>query len=262
MLGAVGRVTLWGVLLVVLVRGISGTFAVPDAPKPLPARAVADQAADALAVRFARAYLADPSSPALAGFLAEGARLGAGLPPGSGATVAQAEVSATEELPGGRAILTVACDLRDARTLYLAVPIARTTAGEVAVLGAPSLVAEPGVAGVEADRPRPLAGNSAGEIAALARRFMPEFLEADRAGDLAYVVAPGAVIEPLGGALRLARVASVEQLGSGEGARREVLVGVRAIDPSNGAVYPLTYRLQVKRGARWYVTALGGGELS
>ena len=87
----------------------------------------------AFAVRFARTYLADPSASVLAPFLAEGVRVGTGNPPETeSADVAQAEVSDVKDLGDGRAVLTVACELRDARTLYLAVPIVRSEAGEVA----------------------------------------------------------------------------------------------------------------------------------
>lgn len=256
----VGRVALWVTVALIFVRGIEGTIAGPQSG---PARGADAQvgpgaAAEALAIRFARAYLSDPRDPALAGYLAEGARLGGGwVPPGLGG-VAQAEVSATEELGGGRAVLTVACELRDARTLYLAVPVARSSAGAVAVLGAPSLVAGPAVAGVDGDRPQPLAGEGAGEITALVRHFLPTYLSATEARDLAYLVAPGTTIEPLGGTFVLTSFTGVEQLGSGEGARREVLARIAAKDPGTGAVYPLAYRLSVVRGARWYVTAVAG----
>ncbi|HWB69637.1 MAG TPA: hypothetical protein VG518_06635, partial [Solirubrobacterales bacterium] len=106
------------------------------------------QAANAFAIRFARLYLEDPSPEALKPYLAAGARIGAGRPPSAqGAEVAQAEVVRSTDIGDGRAVLTVACELRDSRTLYLAVPIVRFRAGEVAALGAPSIVAVPAVAG-------------------------------------------------------------------------------------------------------------------
>ena len=69
---------------------------------------------------------------------------------GPDAPVEQAEVAGVRDLGAGRAIVTVACELGDARTLYLAVPIVREGAGEVAALGAPAVVAGP--AGVGASR--------------------------------------------------------------------------------------------------------------
>jgi hypothetical protein len=168
-------------------------------------------------------------------------------------------VAATQELGGGRAVLTVACDLRDGRSLYLAVPISRSGAGEAAVSGAPWVVAAPSTAGVEVQRPRPLAGPEAGAIRALAAKFLPAYLAARSARDLSYLLAPGASVAPLGGALEpLGSAGSVAQLGDGEGNRRTVVVSGRFRDPASGAVYWLVYRLELLRRNRWYVRSVQG----
>jgi hypothetical protein len=168
-----------------------------------------------LAVRFARSYLADPSREAMAPFLAQGIRFGSGKAPTTNtAAVAQAEVSETEDLGDGESILTVACELRDARTLYLAVPIARSAAGEVAALGAPSIVAGPGTAaGAEAGGPQSLAGPDASGIEGLVSKFIPDYLSAEGAADLSYLLAPGAVIQPLRGEVSFDSITAVDQLG-------------------------------------------------
>lgn len=258
-----GRIAIWTVLGLLLVRGFGAVLASPQAPASPTASlaAGADQASEAFAVRFARAYLADPSARALSPFLAEGVRIGAGRPPRGSGQVAQAEVSGSEELGEGRALLTVACELRDARTLYLAVPVVRSKAGEVAALGAPSIVAAPGVAGADPERPQPLAGPDAEAIAALVAKFLPTYLAAAEPSSLSYLLAPGAVVVPLGGEVRFGSLAGVAQLGSGEGARRSVLASVRVADPASGASYPLLYRLELIRaaqGARWYVSSIRG----
>lgn len=254
-----GRVTLWALVGLLLVRGVLATAAGPRAEAPAaPRESGGAQAETAFAIRFARAYLNDPTSPALGGYLAEGASIGAARPPRSAGAVLQAEVSATEELGGGKKVLTVACELRDSRTLYLAVPIAGLEAGEVAATGAPWLVAAPAAAGVRVDQPRPLAGEDAGEIAALVRRFLPAYVESPAAGDLSYFLAPGSAIEPLGGELRFISVAAIGQLGSGEGRRRTVLARARVEDLPSRAVYPLAYRLDLLGGARWYVAGVEG----
>lgn len=261
LLGTVGRVAIWALVGLLLVRGLGAVLSPPrvSAPASGAKSAGADQASAAFAVRFARAYLSDPDPRALAPFLAEGARTGGGRPPADrGSEVAQAEVGATEELGGGRAVLTVACELRDARTLYLAVPIVRSEAGEVAALGAPSVVAAPGVAGADPERPQPLAGPDATAIGRLVAKFLPAYLRASEAPDLAYLLAPGASVWPLGGTVRFLALSGVSQLGSGEGPRRTVLASVRASDPASGAVYPLAYRLEVVKRGRWYVAALEG----
>ncbi len=260
LLRGTGRVAIWTVLGLLLIRGVVAepTGAPPAATKP---SAAVDPATSAVAVRFARTYLADPSGTALEPFLAEGARIGAGNPPREETgDVAQAEVSGVEDLGGGRTVLTVACELRDARTLYLAVPIVRSGAGEVAALGAPSIVAAPGAAGVDSnEQPQAVAGPDAGAIQGLVAKFLPEYLAASDAGSLSYFLAPGAAVQPLGGAIGFRAITGTSQLGSGEGPVRSVLAAARVADPASGAVYPVAYRLElVRRGGRWYVDAVEG----
>lgn len=262
LLGRAGRVAIWAVIALLLVRGLGAVLAPAQVSEPAAAARGegTDQVSASLAVRFARAYLADSDPRELTPFLADGARVGGGLPAGgSGAEVAQAEVAATQELGGGRAVLTVACDLRDGRSLYLAVPISRSGAGEAAVSGAPWVVAEPSAAGVEAERPRPLVGEDATPIRALAAKFLPAYLAARSARDLSYLLAPGASVVPLAGTLELlGSGGSVAQLGDGEGARRTVLVSGRFRDPESGAVYRLAYRLELVKRNRWYVRSVEG----
>ena len=261
-LRAVGRLAIWIVVGLLLIRGLGAVLEPPQTSVPLAraGSALADPGSSALAVRFARAYLSDPSPRALAPFLAEGARVGRGrAPAGRGSGVAQAEVSGVQDLGGGRAVLTVACELRDARTLYLAVPISRSRAGEVAVPGAPWVVAAPSVAGVAAERPRPIAGPDANAIGALVEKFVPAYLAARKAGDLAYLLAPRAAVTPLAGSLELVGApGAAAQLGRGEGRRRTVVAAGRFRDPVSGAVYRLAYRLELIRRDRWYVRALEG----
>jgi hypothetical protein len=260
LLRGTGRVAIWTALGLLLIRGVTvEPIGTPPAAAMRPAEA--DPATSAFAVRFARAYLADPSGTALAPFLAEGARVGTGTPPRSEAgDVAQAEVSGVRDLGGGRAVLTVACELRDARTLYIAVPIVRSEAGEVAALGAPSIVAAPGGPGaVSTERPQAIAGSDAGAIQGLVGKFLPEYLAARDSGSLSYLLAPGAPVQPLGGSVRFKAITGVSQLGPGEGPSRSVLAAARVSDPLSGGVYPVAYRLQlVMRGGRWYVEAVEG----
>jgi hypothetical protein len=258
LLRGTGRVAIWTLLGLLLIRGV---LAEPSAPVPISkASTSVDPASGAFAVRFARAYLADPSGAALAPFLAEGVRISTGTPPDAeAAAVAQAEVSDVRDLGDGRAVLTVACELRDARTLYLAVPIVRSEAGEVAALGAPSIVAAPGGAGADSnERLQAIAGSDADAIETLVARFLPEYLAASDGGALSYLLAPGAVVQPLGGAVQLEGITGVSQLGSGEGARRSVLAAARVSDPASGAIYPVAYRLELVKGGRWYVDAVEG----
>lgn len=261
LLRGIGRAALWTAVALLLVRGVADVLMAPPRANPRTAQSAGrlDDASAAFAVRFARTYLADPSPRALAPFLAEGASLPAGRPPAiAGSGVTQAEVAGSRELGRGRAIVTVACEFRDARTLYLAVPIARSKAGEVAALGAPSIVAVPAVAGVEAPRLQPLAGSDAGAIEALAAKFLPAYLSSSEDSGLSYLLAPGAAVMPLAGALELRGTRLAGQLGSGEGSRRTVIASARVRDPASGAVYPLAYRLELVKRGRWYVSAVEG----
>jgi hypothetical protein len=259
-LRAAGRVALWTLVGLLLLRGISGVLTEPrPADRGVAAHSsVSDPATAAFAVRFARTYLSEPTPQALAPFLAPGAVAPAPVGTGSLARVEQAEVAGVRDLGDEQAIVTVACELDDARTLYLAVPIVREDAAEVAALGVPALVAGPAGVGASVEAPRPVAGPDAEEIAGLVRRFLPAYLTAASPGDLSYLLAPDAAVTPAGGGFELVAVASVKQAGSGEGARRTVIATARVRDTASGAVVPLAYRLGLVRQDRWYVEQVEG----
>lgn len=260
-LRGVGRVALWAAVGVLLIRGAEGMFATPDEGKgtSAPAPAGPGQGAEATATSFARAWLEDPDPRALGAYLAEGAHLAKGLAPSETGEVAQAQVLESTNLGAGRWALTVSCDLRDARVLYLAVPIVVPKGGEAAVLGAPSIVAMPAPAGAGPERPRPIAGADAGAIGELVSKFVPAYLSASSTKELSYLLAPGTVVVPLGGSVELVSVGSVEQLGDGEGPRRELIAAARVREPASGANYPTAYRLRVREhDHRWYLAAIEG----
>ncbi|MBK5218681.1 MAG: conjugal transfer protein [Thermoleophilia bacterium] len=260
-LRGVGRFALWTALGLLFARAVLSEPG-PGAPRQEGERLVGvDPASAGFAVRFASTYLADPR--AVVPLLAEGAKLATGRPPTApGAEVAQAEVVGIENLGGGRAVLTVACQLRDARVLNLAVPIVRSRAGEVAALGAPSIVAAPSAAGVAStERPQPIAGPDAEAIEALIAKFLPEYVATSERASLAYLLTPAARVRPLAGSVSLDAIAEVRQLGSEDGPRRSVVVSARLGIPAGGGSYPAVYRLELRRtGAegRWYVEAIVG----
>lgn len=253
-----GRVALWVVLGLLFLRGIGSAVSGPGSSEQA-ARAqgaTVEPATSSFAVRFARAYLSGSSPQELAPLLAPGVpTLGAGP---AGVSVDQAEVAGIEAFGGGQAIVTVACELGDARTLYLAVPIVRASAGEVAASGAPAVVAGPAGVGEDVEAPQPLAGPDAGAIGDLVRRFLPAYFSASSPEDLSYLVAPGSGVVPPGYGLEPAGPPDVKQLGSGEGPRRTVLATLRVHDPLSGAGFRLTYRLEVVRQGRWYVSGIEG----
>lgn len=258
-LRAVGRTALWAAVALLLVRGAAAVLAGPRQPgEATGARGVlADPAAGSLAVRFARAYL-QGSSRELTPLLAPGAKAPAAGAAGAGGQIEGAGVVGARELGPGQAIVTVACQLQGGRTLYLAVPIVREAAGEVAASGAPAVVAGPATVRASATPPRPLVGPGAAEIAEVARRFLAAYLSAQSPGDLSYLVAPGAEITPPGGGLRLLGVEGVGQAEEGEGPTRTLIATARVRDPASGATYPLAYRLEVVRQGRWYVHGVEG----
>lgn len=253
-----GRVALWVVLALLFLRGIGSALSDP-ASSSTTARAqggVVEPATGSFAVRFARAYLGGSSPQELAPFFASGApQPGAGP---AGITVDQAEVAGIEDLGSGQAIVTVACELGDARTLYLAVPIVRASAVEVAASGAPAVVAGPAGVGEDVEAPQPLAGPDASAIGDLVRRFLPAYFSASSPEDLSYLVAPGSGVVPPGYGLDPVGPPNAKQLGSGEGPRRTVLATVRVRDPLSGASFRLSYRLEVVRQGRWYVGGVEG----
>jgi hypothetical protein len=260
-LRAVGRLAIWAAIGVLLVRGAMALFAAPERTEVTTTTANgADDAVAATAERFARLYLEDPDPKVLRPYLAAGAVIGAGRPPSAeGAEVAQADVLDTTDLSEGRVVVTVSCELRDSRTLYLTVPIVRRGSGEAAVLGAPSIVAMPAPVGADPESPRPVAGAEADAIGELVAKFIPAYLSSGSSKELAYLVTPEAEVVPLGGQLELVSVGKVDQLGDGEGPRRDLLVAARVEDPVGGGTYPVTYRLRVlRRGGRWYVAAVEG----
>lgn len=241
-------------------RGAIATFAAPEESEVRIVRGGTNDAVAATAERFARLYLEDPDPRALRPYLAAGAVIGAGRPPSAeGAEVAQADVVETTAVGDGRVVVTVSCELRDARTLYLTVPIVRQGPAEAAVLGAPSIVAMPAPAGADPESARPLAGAEARPIEELVAKFVPAYLSAGSSRELSYLLTPQATVVPLGGRLELVAVGKVDQLGDGEGPRRDLLVAATVKDPVGGATYPLSYRLSVvERSGRWYVAAVEG----
>ncbi len=258
-LRSVGRVALWTLVALLLAKGTAAVLASPPkrAVGSASQGAAADPASGAFAVRFARTYLSG-SPRELTPLLAPG--VGDETTPGAAGTdapVEQVEVAGARDLGAGRAIVTVACELGDGRTLYLAVPIVREGAGEVAALGAPAVVAGPPGVARSPTRPGPLAGSSGAAIADLVRRFLPAYLSASEPGDLSYLLAPGARVTPLGGALRLLAVGMVKQEGDGEGPRRTAIATARVRGPG-GATLRLTYRIEVVRRGRWYVGGVEG----
>lgn len=255
-----GRAALWALVGLLLLRGTASVLADPqqsDRATVSPS-AVLDPTTGSFAVRFARAYLGGASPQELAPLLASGVKVPSAGTSASGVEIQQAEVAGSEGIGHGQAIVMVACELADARTIFLAVPTVREGADGVAAAGAPAVVAGPAGVGEDVASPRPIAGPEAAAISELVRRFLPAYFSASEPADLSYLLAPGAVVVPPGNGLRLLGVVAVKQIGDEEGSRRTVLATARVRDPLSGASFGLAYRLDVARHGRWYVERVEG----
>ena len=274
LLSRVGRTLLWATIAFVLVRGLAGTLA----GRQLPARTrlVAagpgwpDDAARAVAVEFASAYLDQPpSSPdgtavtALSEFAApelvdqlalhaDGER--------QALSVHSAVPAGVTRLDGRHALVTVAAVLAGAqsRVVRLAVPVARDARGGLVVYDLPSLAAGP----AHANEPPPvgdalLGGGERAAISDVVSRYPRVYLAGGRAG-LGYLVAPGAPVAAVPGGFELLGVRSLALAGAAVGPTRLVLVTVDVRDRVSGMVLELRYRVGLVRRDRWYVAELNG----
>lgn len=267
-----GRIVLWVLLVVVLVRGVgdilSGSARPPGAPWGVAARrSFPGSEAAAFAVGFARAYLTwRPGEPerharAVGDFLASGLRdRAAALLPrrGPGERVAQATVARESNLGGARALVTVVCFLADGNTRYLTVPVARDPGGRVVVFDLPALSAPTPIADAAAAEPQPLTGEQAGSMSDVVRRFLAAYLGGGGPHDLTSFLAPGASVASMPTGLELVSIGQVGQSGKATAARVPVAALVRVHDRGSGAIYSLRYRLELVRRERWYVAAVGG----
>ena len=271
LLRTLGRVALWSVVALLLLRGANDVLA-GDSPAPVTreSRSIAlswpDDEARAFAVDFARAYLSySPRYPqryarGVLGFVSPD--VADSVVPrfaqrDSRQMVQNALVAHVERQDDRRALVTVAATLaaRSVSTRYLTVPVARDGRGGLTVYDLPSFVAPPPRAQVRLPEPEPLSGIERAEIEDVLTRFFRAFL-AGRQGDLEYFVPAGVRIGAVGQPYELAGLDSVAQDGPAAGRVRSVLVTVRARDPEAGAVYPLRYRVRLVRRDRWYVAAV------
>jgi hypothetical protein len=274
LLTTAGRLVLWLAVGLVLVRGVGATLEpVRDERRPPAVRAVAvpawpDDAARALAVEFATAYLThtpgeDPDLAARRlGALASADMAGELAPQFDHNAPAQEVRSATVAraltLDKRHALITVAATLAiggELRTRWLTVPVARDQAGGVVVDELPSFAAAPARAVTAAGEDEPLMGADRGPIENVLTRFLSGYLAGD-SGGLAYLVAPGTRIAAAAGRLKLLSLTSVLSAGPARGGSRLVLVTAHARDVGSGALYMLRYRIALVRRDRWYVARL------
>jgi Conjugative transposon protein TcpC len=263
LLKALGRVVLWCCVAVLLLRGAADLMradtAVPAAPEqPAAASAWPDDAAEAYAVEFARAYLTN--SPRLEGFV--GPDLLASIAPelpedAKPLQIQTATVAESAAVDDGHALITIAVS-QDDDTRLLVVPVGRDGDGGLTVYDLPSFAPPPRPAQLPATQGEPVPGADRAPIGDVVERFMRAFL-AGRDEELDYLVPAGTQIGALAQPYELTGVVSIEQVGPGAADAREVLAMVRARDVASGAVFALRYRLRLVREDRWYVASVNEG---
>jgi hypothetical protein len=273
LLARFGRVLLWLVVGVVLIRGSAGTFATERSARvAYPVRVAApswpDDAARAFAVEFASAYLTHSPSDepgayaaALAPFASP--ELVADLAPhfDNGApaeTVRSATVAGIARLDGEHALVTVAAVLDGpVARRFVTVPVARDHRGGLVVDDLPSFTSASPRAAADTPELEPLLGADGAAIASVLTPFLRAYLAGDSAA-LAYLVPPGTHITAAAGRWELIDVTSVAAAGPATRAGRMVLVAAQARDLRSRAVYALRYRVRLVRRDRWYVADLNG----
>jgi Conjugative transposon protein TcpC len=272
LLKALGRVLLWCVVVLLLLRGANDLLAVEE-PAPAaresraPQVAVPDDEVRAFAVEFARAYLG--WSPRQPGSYARGLEafaapeLSGSLVPelperASPQEVGAISVARTAPLDAGQVLVTVAARVSSSdreSTRYLAVPVARDGRGGLVVYDLPSFVAPPSLGRVPAPQLEPLTGGERAQVEDVLERFFRPYL-AGRSEELEYLVPAGVRIGALAERHQLVGLVSVALARPAVGRTREVVATVRARDLETRAVYPLRYRVRLVRGDRWYVAAV------
>jgi hypothetical protein len=274
LLARFGRALLWLVLVVVLVRGVAGTFATerPVAAARVTRAAVTpawpDDAARAFAVEFANAYLTHSPTDEPGAYAARleafaSPVLAAELAPRFGdretrEAVRSATVAGVARLDDEHALVTVAATLVGPVTRrVVTLPIARDRRGGLVIDDLPSFGSALPRAAADASELEPLLGAERVAIVAVLTPFMRAYLVGDSAA-LPYLVPPGTRIAAAAGRFELIDLTSVSAAGPATRAGRTVLVAVQVRDVRSRATYALRYRVRLVRRDRWYVAELNG----
>jgi hypothetical protein len=269
LLRILGRVALWCLILVLLVRGLNDVLsarAPEPAASPTPAAAAEwpGDEARAFAVRFTRAYLgyvprdgaADAAelrglvSPEIANAVVP-VTAAERRPP----AVREVIVAGARRVDDRRALVTVAATVAGSTVpRFLTVPVARDDASGLVVSDLPAFSAAPPRAVVSAQQLEPLSGSDRAAIEDLLTRFFKSFLAGD-SDQLAYLAPAGTRLQAVAAPLQLAGVDSVSVIPGGSGVRW-LSVSLRARDRDSEVIYGLRYRVRVVQGDRWYVASL------
>lgn len=277
-LARAGQLAFWGVAALVTVTCLHNLLAPDSAPAPQAApapgpttAAYPEEAARAIAVRAARAYLTwDESKRAdRAGELS--AVLAAGIDPqlgwdGRGVQSAGLVIPGPVVVgKGGRARVRVDAEAVSgtgpARWVALDVPVVVGSGGRLAVSGPPALL---GVPEEGATAPDPARRVTDLEFSTETRAPVGDFFKAWSVGGAAQAAAPGAVVPALPAGVELRTVQSWEAA-AGKGADRwgvaRVVWGVSGGEITQAYRVALT-RVESARAGRWQVAGISGDDLS
>jgi hypothetical protein len=240
----------------------SARFAIAPPTSVLAAAAVhapaaPDRAAEAYAVLFARRYLtwnaAEPqlSASQLEPFVGTGVEPDAGLelPPSGEQRVDWAEVVQARTPAAGEHVYTVAAQTDAAGLLYLTVPVARTSDGDLALAGYPAFVGAP--AAGPAQSPGHLREVADAALYTVVQRALRNYLAAS-ASELSADLTAGAHVSLPEQSLSLESMQRIDWAPEGSA----VLATVQAQD-GRGVRYTLAYELDVVREqGRWEISAV------
>jgi hypothetical protein len=269
----VGRVVLWGVILLVFANGIVALVKNLKESEPRYIQTAASEDGDlgfpeneaaVFAARFAHDYLTydskDPESrrEQLRAYINDSFDPLLGWD-GAGRLVAVNSIPVDVEVHSDRlGVVTVAINVSGPRWVYLAVPIS-AEGDRLVVADRPALVPAPEVAQASTDATltgiEDLDPALAGRVQPSIESFFKAFASGKDA-DLSYFLPPGRTLRGLDGAVELDAIESLEVAqGGGE---REAVARVRWLDPLTGGALTQTYRLTlVERDGRWYIERLG-----
>ncbi len=291
-----GRIALWALIIFLPIRGALAIIGPSSSAQIATLRAQVAQvqrtagawpseSAKSFAMQFARAYetwgsytSSDQQSAIIAPYLAQSLQGAATTPetlpstPGTAQTYLDGTVAYSSPLDSTHALVTVlARVLRNTAaqpsqaarsqvvSTYLAIPVGRDAAGNLAVYGPPAVVSPVPVGNPSDENVQTLSDPGSSAITTLVSGFLGAYLGGQSSTQLSFYASPGAAISPLNGSYTVQGSPTVQQVGNPSDTSRLVLVSVAAQDSATGAVYTLRYRLGVTlAGGKWLISSISG----
>jgi hypothetical protein len=250
------RVAFYGLMAILALVGVRSLVAGPPEPSTITqvVRSGPTVATTSFAESFARAYLTWPADDRgarealLAPFLAKGLDSHAGVQPAGGVTQSVQWASAVAAREAGRRTVVTVAAQTNTGLLYLAVTVAVSVRGYLAVVAYPSIVGAPAV---DHDLQMPT-GDAVDDdaLTVVVGRALRNYLAGSEA-NLRADLAPEAVVSLPTRRLQAGQVDDLTWATFG----RRVATEVVATDEA-GSSFTLRYELDVERRDRWYVRTL------